>query len=295
MQPPSHSPYNAPNPPYGPPGGQPPYGPPPGSPPPYGPPGGQPPYGQPPYGQPPYGQGSYGPPPQKSSGCKIAVTCLVIALVLGIIACAVGGYMTMKWGEKMAKNMENIAFAPNSEAGKHMATARALNYDAAAAEAGTTDDRIKAYLKVRARVHAVYTKHKNLLDALTTSRNTGQQADVGFGEAMGMFDVLSELCTAYAQALAEEGMHPDEYNNLTAQIYGTWLHERPGGSPAGYSSSDVFGQKLPVAGGNAPLFDASKAEIDRLAVPALEFSLIELQGQMKNRQNNSSSSVEWGD
>ena len=79
-------------------------------------------------------------------------------------------------------------------------------------------------------------------------------------------------------------MHPDEFRDITAQVYWNWAVKRKGGPPAGYLKPTLATGAGIVSEENVELFQKHQAKIDELALGALDWLLFEADVQKLPQQ-----------
>ena len=177
------------------------------------------------------------------TGVKIAIGCVVVAVVLGIVAIVALGGLAF-WAKGKAEQ-----FTGEQSRIEELQRKANANHFTPPADGTIREDRLQKFLEVRRRVYAVYEQHKTELDEM------GKKKQADFGDVRRGFALINEL--RLAQGLADVGMSEHEYRFLVEQVYKTMWAEAN-------KSTDV-----PPA--NLALFRKYEADIKKYAMGGLEW------------------------
>jgi hypothetical protein len=179
------------------------------------------------------------------TGAKIAIGCVVVAVVISIVAVvALGG---LAWWVK-GKSDE---FTSEQNRIAELQRRANANRFTPPSDGLLGEDRLEKFLDVRRRVYAVYERHQAALEEMSRKK----QAD--FGDVRKGFALINELRLAQAQALADLSMSEDEYRFIAEQAYKT--------------PSAEGGQAAAVPGANAALLRKHEADLKKYQMPGLDW------------------------
>jgi hypothetical protein len=179
------------------------------------------------------------------TGGKIAIGCVVVVVVLGIVTIVALGGLAF-WAKGKAEQ-----FTGEQSRIEELQRKANANRFTPPADGTIREDRLQKFLDVRKRVYAVYEQHKTELDEM------GKKKESDFGDVRKGFVLINELRLAQAQGLADAGMSDDEYRFIVDQVYRTMWAETN-------KSTDV-----PAA--NLALFRKYEADIKKYAMGGLEW------------------------
>jgi hypothetical protein len=179
------------------------------------------------------------------TGGKIAIGCVVVVVVLGIVAVVALGGLAF-WVKGKAEQV-------TGEQSRIEELQRKANANRFTPPTDGTirENRLQKFLDVRRRVYAVYEQHKTELDEM------GKKKQADFGDVRKGFALINELRLAQAQALADAGMSEDEYRFLVEQVYKTMSAEA--------------NKSTGVPPANLALFRKYEADIKKYAMGGLEW------------------------
>lgn len=229
-------------------------------------------------------------------GAKIALGCGCLVLLLGGVAVGVLGFGAF-WATSKVKEATGgfASIAANSEQIEQWEQKASANAYAAPADGVIAEARLLEFLAARKQVFAVYQRYEAQFKELEArSKSSGREVSVS--EAMSglgkVAELFGEVRLAQMKALAEAGMHPDEYRDIQMAVYkSAWASEsmkQSGKTPseaiaeAGQKmqeqlaeSADALGeaaQALEVPRANVELFRKHEAEIRKYAMSGLDLA-----------------------
>lgn len=182
------------------------------------------------------------------TGAKVAVGCLVAALLGGIaVVAGIGG---LAWWSK--NKLQELAGPAAAGVERIAELERKANQNpfARPADGVISEDRLLKFIEVRRRVFAVYEKNRAFFQAAADK----QQPDLSdIAKGVG---VLAEIKTAQAEALADIGMNTEEYAFLVEGVYkSAWaaaIAESTGGKSASEAAGEAVGEARRQAREGAP-------------------------------------------
>lgn len=150
-------------------------------------------------------------------GAKIAIGCAIAAVA--VVVLGIGSIVGLGWWAKnKAEKAMGGSFESIAETQKKIAEFEAKaesNPFSRPADRVIGEDRLVKFLGVRKAVYAVYERHRPEIEALSKKK------DAGISDGLGAFGWLNEARLAQAQALADQGMNPDEYRFMVEVVYHT--------------------------------------------------------------------------
>ncbi len=165
---------------------------------------------------------------------KVAIGCVVLVFVVGIgVVVAIGGLAW--WGKGKIESKLQEVQKEQSRIEDAQKRADAIPF-VAPTDGVITEDRLVKFLEVRKRVFAVYDQHKSEFEALSARK----QGDVG--DIRKAYNVITEVRTAQAEALADLGMSTSEYQFLIGQVYKSMWATEVAKSTGGKSVSEATGE-----------------------------------------------------
>lgn len=197
---------------------------------------------------------------------KIAIGCVVVLFLAGAAAIALLGG-ALWWGK--GKIEDKLAEVQKDQSRIDAAQKRADAIPFIQPTDGViTEDRLVKFLDVRKRVFTVYEQHKGEFEAVKDK----SQADLG--DIRKAYNVINEVRTAQAEALAELGMSTAEYQYLVGQVYksmwATEIAKSTGGKSVSEATGEAFdkmAEAMKASGNTTP--EAQKA-LDQMKAAAAE-------------------------
>jgi hypothetical protein len=160
---------------------------------------------------------------------KIAVGCVAVLFLAGVaLVAALGGLAW--WGKGKLEQVRD----DQSRIEEAQKRANAIGF-IEPSDGVITEDRLVKFLDIRKRVFEVYEKHRAEIDA-AKSRQRGDLGDI-----TKAYNVLTEVRTVQAEALADVGMSTDEYQYLVRQVYKSMWATEVAKSTGGKSVSEATG------------------------------------------------------
>ncbi len=197
---------------------------------------------------------------------KIAIGCVAAVFIVGVLGVVALGGLAW-WGKgKIESKLEEIK---NDQSRLEAAQKRADAIPFVAPTDGLiTEDRLVKFLDVRKRVFAVYEQHKADFEQLQEKK----QGDLG--DVRKAYNVINDVRTAQAEALADLGMSTSEYQYLIGQVYKSMWATEVAKSTGGKSVSEATGaafeqmaEAMKASGSTSP--EAQKA-LDQMRAAAAE-------------------------
>jgi hypothetical protein len=165
---------------------------------------------------------------------KIAIGCVVVALLAGIVAVAAVGGLAW-WGAGKVKEMAGSA-AGSVEKIAELEKKANQNPFARPADGVVSEERLLKFIEVRKRVFAVYDQNRDFIE------RAGRKQQADLSDVTKGLSVLADVKTAQAQALADLGMSTAEYAFLVESVYKSlWASEWQKGQ-GGKSASEAMGE-----------------------------------------------------
>ncbi len=169
-------------------------------------------------------------------GAKIAIGCLIVAF-LGGVALVIGVGGVAWWGKNKLQELAGPAAASVEKIAQLERKAN-QNPFLRPSDGVIGEDRLLVLIEVRKRVFAVYERHRDFFDSAAARKRTD------FSDIAKGVGVLAEIKTAQAQALADLGMHTEEYAFLVEAVYKSAWAAAIAEATDGKSPSEAAGQAL---------------------------------------------------
>jgi hypothetical protein len=155
------------------------------------------------------------------TGAKVAIGCVIVLFVGGVIAVVLLGGAVW-WGKskiEQAKGEMDKFSGDQTRIGELQKKANANTFHAP--PGGVIDEgRLLTFLEVRKRVYEIYKKHEAEIEA-RKNKKEGDLTDVA-----AFVGLVNEIRAAQAQAQADLGVSDDEYRFMVQEIYKTqWAAE----------------------------------------------------------------------
>jgi hypothetical protein len=177
------------------------------------------------------------------TGAKVAIGCVAVLIVGGIIATVLLGG-ALWWGKsKMQQVSGEVDKVLDDQKRIEELTQKAnANPFHPPPDGMIREDQLVKFLEVRKRVHAVYQRYEKEIET------RGKKEKPDLGDVSAAFGMINEIRGAQARAQADLGMSDDEYRFLVQQVYKTMWAAQVAKETGGKSVSEAAGEAYAEAG-----------------------------------------------
>jgi hypothetical protein len=166
-----------------------------------------------------------------STGAKIAIGCVALVVLSGIVVVGVVGFGFF-WAKGKVETAAHEVLGDQKKIQELTDRANA-NAFTPPADGVLSETRLVQFLDVRKRLYDVYLRHKTEIDAM------GQKKEADLGDLTKGFGLLNEARLAKAQGLADAAMSEQEYAYFVGAIYTSAVASSVHKETGGRSLSDV--------------------------------------------------------